>query len=155
MLSFEDPTQDTWPTPDTRPGACGWILDAPNMRKQFGPDVDQYTKDVLKFRSMRRRQAFIRQSYSEFYKSNNLREMVIMPPLWILVCALAPGWHLKSPFWRGLQPYAVEPGTDAEVMAIVEDCRNRGGYDLPALRCWREEKAKMQSGLPTWSPPTT
>lgn len=79
-----------------------------------------------------RRNQFIRVSLeNEFETSYGLHPL--FPKLWVKV-QRESGIHFRHAFWRGDQPFALEPTSDAEVMTIFANCILDNGIGREAFR---------------------
>lgn len=115
-------------------------VDTPGCQHHF------YNADraIYANKTMRRRVTFLRKAFEQEFGSV-LHFVVPPPPLWIQVIRFDT-WHYRIPVWRGSQPFAFNPTSDLEVVAIVGECTLRGGCEPGCVDQWREQTAKMGTG---------
>jgi hypothetical protein len=125
-----------WPITDTRSCKQTWKFSAPGWR-----DDRDYQSDCAEFAKFNlERRSFIRLSSLQAEPlPTGSWDWTCVPPLqiWVVIIRIAPGWHVEFPFYRGPQPFSVEPSTDAEVAAVVSECVAVGGYGERQLEKWR------------------
>ena len=127
---------------DTRPNTLAVIMHWPGHRK-----TDVYRDDMAKFSNLGddRRALIQRHSMSdEFIPCGSNSELAKIIPIWCVIVGVTFRSYLELPLRRGPDSCAVEPNTDSDVAAVVNECVAKAGYDHVALCKWRKALAAMR-----------
>lgn len=94
-----------------------------------------YLEDRNQFNKLKKRRMFVRYSYDEFSKLDDMPTRKF-GPTYVVVIKLAEGIHAVVPIWRGKSPCPEELLTDGEVAQVVSHCWAKGGYDKEEFQSW-------------------
>lgn len=104
-----------------------------------------YQKDCNRFAARGSPRVLIRQM---FFEISDEGKRLFLPPLWVIVVELSPGFHMIYAFWRGQPFFALDKkdfryakiSSGAEAFDIAMKAHERGRYDPNEWRAYLDRQ---------------